>query len=116
MMEKQHTLPADISNNYYHIQNANCQLGSTFVAKPNLKVCVWKWKEIQLHCDCYYFCQIHHDGQYLYINLKTEEKRNYSYSFNSACAIVHISSYLIESRSTNDFVPSLMSEAHFIIT
>jgi hypothetical protein len=56
-------------------------------------------------------------GSTFKINLKTEEKRNYSYSFNSACAIVHISSYLIESRSTNDFVPSLMmSEAHFIIT
>jgi hypothetical protein len=47
--------------------------------------------------------------------LKRENQR-YSNSFNSSCAVVHIRSYLIESRSTNDFVPSLMSEAHFIIT
>ena len=39
-LEKQHTLPADISNNYYHLENKNYQLGSTFVAKSNLKVCV----------------------------------------------------------------------------
>jgi hypothetical protein len=42
------SFPADICNKYYHLENKNCQLGSTFVAKSNLKYALLRGNRVWL--------------------------------------------------------------------
>ncbi len=110
-------MPTEISNNYYHLQNENCQLGSTFVAKFNLKVCDAQREQSAhiLHSYSKYIRHLAHilHSYSIYITQSAYIVHSYSkhisqsaYKLHSNSTYITQSAYILHSCSTHLTLPS----------